>query len=449
MRFQRHHTALVLASLVTVASFVGATAYTQRQMITLDALSTIIETNAVPSIEYLGRGGIRVKRVRQLIYDAIASPRTQTTSLSTARTELQALEHDIDRYLQLTPLPGERDLWTALGRDLDRGVNLARLVIDAADSSDVRAASLLMQMQAEPALDRATETMLAAMEFDVKESERLAREVRAVRRATTQRIVILDVLATTVALVAAAIAFRTSREHDRLLRKHNLLLNERVTDLDRFAGRVAHDILSPLDTVGVGLALVERSADSESRVHIVRARRSVQRVKQLVEGLLRFARAGATVDARSRCPVDVVLANVAADCLEPARESGIDVVVEPCQQFEVGASVGVLTSIVQNLVWNAIKYMGTPAVRQVIIRARAAADRVRIEVADTGSGISAELQTKMFEPFIRGSHNDVGGMGLGLATVKRLVEGHGGTVGVKSTVGVGTVFSVELPVPPK
>jgi two-component system, OmpR family, sensor kinase len=51
----------------------------------------------------------------------------------------------------------------------------------------------------------------------------------------------------------------------------------------------------------------------------------------------------------------------------------------------------------------------------------------------------------MFQPFVRGQHHSVPGFGLGLATVKRLIEAHGGTVGVKSTTGHGAVFWIELP----
>ena len=69
MGFSRHHSALVLASLITVAAFVAATAYTQNRLATLDVLSTTIETNAAPSLEYLGRAGVGLRRLRQLLYD--------------------------------------------------------------------------------------------------------------------------------------------------------------------------------------------------------------------------------------------------------------------------------------------------------------------------------------------------------------------------------------------
>jgi signal transduction histidine kinase len=89
--------------------------------------------------------------------------------------------------------------------------------------------------------------------------------------------------------------------------------------------------------------------------------------------------------------------------------------------------------------------MGATDTRRVAVRASAVGPTVRIDVEDTGAGIPAEMQDAVFEPFVRGAHDDEGGIGLGLATVKRLVEAHGGEITVQSTIGSGTLFRVNLP----
>jgi signal transduction histidine kinase len=105
--------------------------------------------------------------------------------------------------------------------------------------------------------------------------------------------------------------------------------------------------------------------------------------------------------------------------------------------------------------------MGEQQTRRVSLRANALNGRVRLEVEDSGPGIPDELHTIIFEPFARGrrevnprgrretnprgGHDTHEGVGLGLATVKRLTEAHRGNVGLRSRVGVGTVFHVELP----
>lgn len=68
-----------------------------------------------------------------------------------------------------------------------------------------------------------------------------------------------------------------------------------------------------------------------------------------------------------------------------------------------------------------------------------------MEVEDSGPGISPELVGDIFQPYVRGPTNVKEGLGLGLATVKRLCETHGGRVGVRSVVGRGSIFWVELP----
>jgi signal transduction histidine kinase len=418
--------------------------YSQSRLTTLDTLSSTIASNAVPSIEYLGRGGVRLQRLRQLIYDEVTFGHSRAT-IDTADVELKALDEDVAKYVQITPLPGELDLWTALRRDLGEATGAARAILQALERGDRPAAASLLKMQASPAFERASNTMLAAMEFDVRQSERLAREVQSLRREATQNIIVLDSLATIIAAVAAFFVLRADREHEQLQQRHNALLTDRLAELDRFAGRVAHDILSPLGTVGFGLALLSETAGTAARPHIERSQRAVQRVQQLVDGLLRFARAGAQIDAGAGSPVNAVLNAVAADCAEAAKSSGVDLIVEPSEPVDVGCSVGVLTSMVQNLAMNAIKYMDDRPVKKVVLRSRAAAGRVRIEVEDSGPGIAPQLQQHIFEAFVRGTHKNVSGLGLGLATVKRLVEAHGGTVGVRSHVGSGTLFVIDLP----
>lgn len=106
-----------------------------------------------------------------------------------------------------------------------------------------------------------------------------------------------------------------------------------------------------------------------------------------------------------------------------------------------------LAQVVGNLLTNAAKY--TPAGGEIRLSARREEDQVRIEVADTGVGIPAEMQARIFDLFaqIDGSNQRTQeGLGIGLALVKQLVELHGGTIALKrSAPGEGSVFEVVLP----
>jgi signal transduction histidine kinase len=207
---------------------------------------------------------------------------------------------------------------------------------------------------------------------------------------------------------------------------------------------VAHDVLSPLGTVAAGLSLLGRSAGDHNRTYIDRSQRALKHVQQLVDGLLTFARSGARPNPGSSCRIDAVIASVVAECRESASEKRIELVVETSGPLHVACDVGVMTSIVQNLIQNAIKYMGSRPLQRIAVRAFAAGSLARLEVEDSGPGIPSELQNTVFEPFVRGPHQTTTGAGLGLATVRRLVESHGGKIGLQSTPGMGSLFWVEL-----
>ncbi len=447
MRFERHHSAWIVASLITVASFIGATAYTQNRLARLDALSSTIETNAVPSIEYLSRTAVQLTRLNQLMTEVASPGPRRSAALPSVRKEVEALSRDVDQYLRLPTLPGEQTFWAELRGNVNRAVQLVDLSVSDAGEHP-HAAQPRDADQVDDALDAAVRSVLTTLAFDVRQSEIMARDVRAVRSTTLRTIVALDALSTLIALVAVVFAFRATRHHDQLRDERDVLLATRVTELDRFAGRVAHDVLSPLSVVATGLSLVGRSADERSRTYIDRSQRALQRVQRLVEGLLAFARAGAHSGSGSNCSMDDILASLVPDCTDAAVEKGIEFVVENTQPTRVPCAPGVITSIEQNLLRNAIKYMGPRPVKRIAVRAFTRGAVARLEVEDTGPGIPLEIQTTLFEPFVRGPHEDASGAGLGLATVKRLVESHGGRIGVDSKLGVGSLFWVELPLLP-
>jgi signal transduction histidine kinase len=105
----------------------------------------------------------------------------------------------------------------------------------------------------------------------------------------------------------------------------------------------------------------------------------------------------------------------------------------------------VLTSILGNLVGNAVKFMRDSSERRITLRVVESGDEVRFDIEDTGPGVPAGLEDAIFLPYVRGEGVTQPGLGLGLATVRRFCEAHGGTVGVRSTSGRGSAFFFTLP----
>ena len=117
----------------------------------------------------------------------------------------------------------------------------------------------------------------------------------------------------------------------------------------------------------------------------------------------------------------------------------------PLRLASVACNKGLLTSALSNLVRNAITYLDGGPDKHVDVLAFDAGDRVRIEVRDNGPGLPPGAESRVFEPYVRGPGTAQPGLGLGLATVKRIVETHGGAVGVESRAGAGSRFWFELP----
>ena len=104
-----------------------------------------------------------------------------------------------------------------------------------------------------------------------------------------------------------------------------------------------------------------------------------------------------------------------------------------------------IKQVLLNLIGNAIKFTDSG---EVAVHVALDQDDLKVSVSDTGPGISAAHQTKIFNEFQQAdssARREKGGTGLGLAIVKRIIELHGGTVGVESTLGHGSVFWITLP----
>jgi CheY-like chemotaxis protein len=170
---------------------------------------------------------------------------------------------------------------------------------------------------------------------------------------------------------------------------------------------------------------------------------------QIVDDLLdvsRIVRGALRLDVR---PVDLApVISAAVDTVRPAaRAKEIEIAVFHGAPGAVAGDPGRLQQIVWNLLANAIKF--TPPGGRVEVRTEAADEGVQISVVDNGNGIPREFLPHLFERFRQADSSTTrahGGLGLGLAIVRHLVEAHGGTVGADSAgPGLGSTFTVRLP----
>lgn len=435
---------LMVGAFAAVAvTFFAANAYTQHAIARLDAASDGIALNATPSIQRLAAARTAVRHTEFLLGSALTiGDRRDRAAVDAALAQLNS---EASAYLVLPTFPGEKDLW--------RGLNDAITVFNAAvqralaqyDSGDLVAARAGLP-RVSTAADRVSEACARGIEFDAQHGGELALQIKALRRDGAWVGYALNTSCVVFAVLASLLVRRQLRRYGALVEEHAALEASRATELENFAARAAHDILNPVSATQMSVNLLAKRdlGDPRARDLIDRALRNLLRIRTIIDALLQFARAGARAEAGALADVKAVVEDVASGIRPAAETSGVELRVEasPCQ---VRCASGILTSIVANLVHNAMKYMGDRPERRITVRALPSGALVRVEVEDTGPGIPASALDDIFLPYVRGPTHGEAGLGLGLATVKRLCEAHGGRVGVRSVPERGSVFWVELP----
>jgi PAS domain S-box-containing protein len=233
--------------------------------------------------------------------------------------------------------------------------------------------------------------------------------------------------------------------------------NERLRELDRlkdeFIALVSHELRTPLTSIHGYLELIldggagDLSEDQERFLTVVE--RNSKRLMQLVGDLLFMAQVEAGKLALDF--EEVQLRELVGECLEAARpiadDRGIELVAEVEETPSMLGDRSRLSQVLDNLISNALKF--TPRSGRVSVRVSMAGDDVVVEVEDTGVGIPADEQERLFERFFRSSkasEQAIPGTGLGLTIAKAIVERHEGSIAIESTEGVGTTARVQLPV---
>lgn len=223
---------------------------------------------------------------------------------------------------------------------------------------------------------------------------------------------------------------------------------------DEFLATLSHELRTPLNAViGWSRILKAGRLDNESATHAIEViERNAWAQKQIIEDILDVSRVITGKLQLHLGPVDLIsVVNAALDAVKPALEAK-DIRIET--QFQKGlkviaGDVDRLQQVVWNLLSNASKF--TPVGGTVGVRISQDKTYIDIEVRDTGPGISADFLPHVFERFRQADGSTTrthGGLGLGLAIVRHLVELHGGLIAAENvTSGTGAVFVVKLPLP--
>lgn len=221
---------------------------------------------------------------------------------------------------------------------------------------------------------------------------------------------------------------------------------------DELIAVLAHELRNPLAPLINAVQLVRRATNDIATQHqaLAMIERQTLSIARLVDDLMEMAR---VTSGQLRLQQErVALAEVVARSVETIsasidqRSHNLSVTL-PSHAIEVYADAARLQQILVNLLNNAAKYTDDGGRIELMVSREG--DCALIRVRDTGIGIEPELMPRLFQPFTQSPYSigrSRGGLGIGLSLVRRLVELHGGTVDARSEVGVGSEFTVKLPV---
>jgi signal transduction histidine kinase len=239
------------------------------------------------------------------------------------------------------------------------------------------------------------------------------------------------------------------REAQLAEKQAELLRAERLAAVGRMASQVAHEVRNPLSSIGLNVELLDdplarakfasEADEKEVKELLTRVTKEVDRLTELTEHYLRLAR----LPSPNRQPEDVhaLIGDVLSFQAEELGKSGVKV-ERALSGNGVKAQIdaGQIRQVLLNLVRNAREAM--PRGGTLTVRTVADAEKVRVEISDTGAGVPIAERERVFEPFFSTKSQ---GTGLGLSLSRQIVDAHGGALTVEGPEGQGATFAITLP----
>jgi len=258
--------------------------------------------------------------------------------------------------------------------------------------------------------------------------------------------IIYDANGKEIASVGSFVDLRDRLQMERALRdtQEQLLQSEKLAAMGRLTSQIAHELNNPLYGIMNTLELLktEIPADNKRRKILEMALSETVRLSDLLRKMLSFSKP----DQEERHSVDInsVIDEILLLHEKQLKENDINMVVTFADTLGlVNASKNQLRQVFLNMVANARDAMPEGGTLSVVTSGDA--DKVYIEISDTGTGIREEHLDKIFDSFFT-TKGEVKGVGLGLSVCYGFIEDHGGDIEVKSRVGKGTTFTISLPV---
>ncbi|MDR1509963.1 MAG: HAMP domain-containing protein [Synergistaceae bacterium] len=217
-----------------------------------------------------------------------------------------------------------------------------------------------------------------------------------------------------------------------------------ISSQKRLLSDISHEIRSPLQRMEVALAILRRESNIENEMYIDRLELEIYRIDNMVEELLTLARPDGVILTRTeRLDLEETIESIIDDIeFETGEKKNITV---DTQKLSVSGDAALLNRALSNVIHNAIRY--APSDTGIEIKAHRDGERVAITVRDQGQGVPDDELDKIFLPYYRtdkARERSKGGVGLGLAITKRIVENHGGEITAANGPAGGLIVTIIL-----
>jgi signal transduction histidine kinase len=236
----------------------------------------------------------------------------------------------------------------------------------------------------------------------------------------------------------------------RQLRDANESLARANRELEAFTASVSHDLRSPLTTIAGQAGLLELSlpnATEEQRRRLQRIQGSVKQMSELIDALLVLSRISRHTLRREIVDVSVVAESIVQEFRQKDPSRSIEVSVQP--NMSVHGDRRLIADLFENLIANAWKFTSKTAAARIEIGASQHGSMATLYIRDNGAGFDMAFEQKLFKPFQRlHGASEFEGSGVGLATVARIIDRHGGRIWAEGKPNAGAVFYFTLPTAP-
>lgn len=232
------------------------------------------------------------------------------------------------------------------------------------------------------------------------------------------------------------------------VRKRTRQLEASNRELESFCYSISHDLRTPLRSIdGFSNAMLEDCADQldeNGRHYLVRIRKSTTRMGQLIDDLLTLSRVARSEINKENVDLSDMAREISADLHGNNPQRVIDFRIQ--NNIVVQADAHLMKAAMDNLLGNAWKYSEKNEQTIIEFGRKELEGRSVLFVKDNGAGFDMEFYNKLFEPFQRLHNQDeFEGTGVGLASVQKIIERHGGTIWAESEIGKGATFYFTIP----